>query len=122
MLEAVREGPTLVTADTIAHRVWARDPTVARSTVYRALDALCRSGTLLAVRLDDAAIHYEIADAPHPHAVCQACSGVTHLPAEPIGSVVTEVSRSAGFVHIRAEIVVVGICAACASGARSRHR
>lgn len=121
VLEAVREAESLVTADEVARRVWARDPTVARSTVYRALDALRRSGEVLTVRLDGAAARYEIADCAHPHAVCRVCGEVTHLPSEAIGTVVDEVSWGNRFVAMRAEIVVIGVCIACAGRTVSRR-
>ena len=114
VLEALRRSGPHVTAEEVAERVWRRHPQVARSTVYRALDAMCRMGMLQAVRLDGAALCYEIADAPHPHAVCRVCRRVTHLAPAAVSAALEAVTAVHRFTAAHDEVTVVGVCAACA--------
>src|SRR5258708_40347756 len=61
------------TADEIAAELQHTQPAFARSTVYRALEALSTSGALWAVRLGDGPIHYEVSGEGPQHAVGQVC-------------------------------------------------
>jgi Fur family ferric uptake transcriptional regulator len=118
--ETVRRLGGHCTADEIAAALQAEQPGVARSTVYRTLDVLSASGMLRAVRLGDGPIHYEVAQADHPHAICQVCQGVLHIEHE----LITDLERHLEVLHrfrpLRTEVVVVGICDDCARGGSRR--
>jgi Fe2+ or Zn2+ uptake regulation protein len=108
------------TADEISAALRAERPGVARSTVYRALDALSASGALRAVRLGDGPVHYEVAQTDHPHAICQVCGGVLHIEHELIAGLEQHLEELHRFRPLRTEVVVVGICDDCARGASRR--
>lgn len=97
----------------------ATDSTLARSTVYRALDALAASGAVHAVRLGGGAIHYELAGEQHQHAVCQMCEGVLHIEDELVHELEHHLEDLHHFRPVRTEVLVVGICEPCA---RSRGK
>ncbi|HEX6548739.1 MAG TPA: Fur family transcriptional regulator [Candidatus Dormibacteraeota bacterium] len=118
------------TADEIAAEVEKERPGFPRSTVYRALDALTGSGALHAVRLGDGPIHYEVAGEAHQHAICQVCEGVFHIEHDLVHDLEDHLERLHRFHPVRTEVLVVGVCDACARGrpaaraqrtARHRH-
>ena len=107
------------TAEEIAARVQAADPALARSTVYRALDALAASGAVHAVRLGDGPIHYELMGEEHQHAVCSVCDGVLHIEDALVHDLEHHLEELHRFRPVRTEVLVVGVCDACA---RARGR
>jgi Fur family ferric uptake transcriptional regulator len=112
--DAVRRLGGHCTADEISAELQRTHPGFARSTIYRALEALSTSGALHAVRLGDGPIHYEVASEDHQHAICQVCQGVLHIEQE----LVTELARHLEELHhfhpVRTDVLVVGICDECA--------
>lgn len=104
------------TAEEIAAEVDREASGLARSTVYRALEALTSSGALHAVRLGDGPIHYELAGEAHHHAMCQACSAILHLEDALVAELEEHLERSHHFHPLRTEVLVIGLCAACAQG------
>jgi Fur family ferric uptake transcriptional regulator len=110
------------TADEIFAELQSSQPGFPRSTVYRALEALSTSGALHAVRLGDGPIHYEIATERHQHAICQTCGGILHIEAELVAQLEQHLEEGHRFKPLRTEVVVVGICEACARGRAGGRR
>ncbi|HKT84084.1 MAG TPA: Fur family transcriptional regulator [Solirubrobacterales bacterium] len=107
------------TADEIASHVQSVDPSLARSTVYRALEALAASGAVHAVRLGGGAVHYELAGEEHQHALCQVCEGVLHIEDDLVHDLEHHLEELHRFRPVRTEVLVVGVCETCArSGGR----
>ena len=98
----------------------ALDPGLARSTVYRALEALATSGAVHAVRLGGGAVHYELAGEEHQHALCQMCEGVLHIEDELVHELEHHLEELHRFTPVRTEVLVVGICDSCARGRGKR--
>jgi len=92
------------------------DSDLARSTVYRALEALTASGAVWGVRLGDGPIRYERAGEAHQHAVCQGCRGVLHLEHELVRELEQHLEERHRFKPVRTEVLVIGICGGCARG------
>jgi Fur family ferric uptake transcriptional regulator len=116
--EAVRLLGGHCTAEQIAAAVQRARPGLARSTVYRALEALTSSGALHAVRLGEGAVHYEVAGEAHHHAICQSCQGILHLEDELVAELEEHLERRHHFKPMRTEVLVVGLCARCAQARR----
>lgn len=106
------------TAEQIAAEVQRTRPGLARSTVYRALDALTSSGALHAVRLGEGPVHYEVAGEAHHHAICQSCQGILHLEEELVEQLEDHLERQHHFTPVRTEVLVVGLCDRCAHARR----
>ena len=102
------------TADEIVAELQRTDPGFARSTVYRALDALTSAGALHAVRLGGGPVHYEQTTGEHQHAVCQVCQGVLHIEHDLVGELEAHLEELHHFHPVRTEVLVVGVCDACA--------
>lgn len=102
-----------LTADEIFAQARLAQPTIARSTVYRALDALEATGDVCAARLGGPSVRYEVAERPHHHAICQVCGRVQHLDEDLVGAVEQELGRRVGFTSVHTDLVVLGVCPAC---------
>jgi Fe2+ or Zn2+ uptake regulation protein len=116
--DAVQQLGGHCTADEITSAIQRRQPSVSRSTVYRALDALTTSGALQAVRLGDAPVRYEVASAPHQHAVCQRCERVFHVEQALVDELERHLRAHHRFTPLRTGVVVIGLCDVCAEGRR----
>ena len=120
--ETVRRLGGHSTADEITAEIQRSEPAFARSTVYRALEALSTSGALHAVRLGDGPVHYEVASEAHQHAICQVCQGILHLEHELVSDLERHLEERHRFRPVRTDVLVVGVCDACArAGARARR-
>lgn len=117
--QAIEELGGHCTADEIASHVQSVDPALARSTVYRGLEALTASGAVHAVRLGSGPVHYELAGEEHQHAVCQMCEGVLHIEDDLVHDLEHHLEELHRFHPVRTEVLVVGVCDACA---RSRGK
>ncbi len=117
--EAVRLLGGHCTADEITAALQHDHPGFARSTVYRALEALTTSGALHAVRLGDGPVHYEVASEDHQHAICQVCQGVLHIEHGLVAELERHLEELHRFRPVRTDVLVVGVCDECA---RSRGR
>jgi Fe2+ or Zn2+ uptake regulation protein len=117
--EAVRSLGGHCTADEITAELQRAHPGFARSTVYRALEALSSSGALHAVRLGDGPVHYEVATEDHQHAICQVCQGVLHIEHGLVAELERHLEERHRFRPVRTDVLVVGVCDECA---RARGR
>ena len=120
--EVLAEQRQHLTADEIFGRVRRVEPRIARSTVYRALEAMEVSGDVLAAHLGGASVRYEVAERPHHHAICQLCGRVEHLDEQLVHAMEHDVQRAIGFTPVRTELTIVGVCAACARAASPAGR
>jgi Fur family ferric uptake transcriptional regulator len=111
--EALAELGHHCTADEIAAFLSAREVALARSTVYRALEALTGAGAVRAVQLGTGATHYEVAVHDHQHAVCGSCGGVLHLEEELVRAIRDHLRRKHHFQPARVDVLVTGTCVEC---------
>jgi Fe2+ or Zn2+ uptake regulation protein len=102
------------TADEITAELQRDRPGFSRSTVYRALEALSTSGALHGVRLGEGPVHYEVAGEEHQHAICQVCQGILHIEHGLVTDLERHLEERHRFKPLRTEVVVVGVCDACA--------
>jgi Fur family ferric uptake transcriptional regulator len=113
LVDALLEAEGHVTADDLAGAVQARHPEVHRSTIYRTLDALERSGVVDHVHLGHGRAVYHLADDPHQHLVCEACGGVVEVPDKLFEDLAAKLRRRYGFAIRPNHFAVLGRCRAC---------
>jgi Fur family peroxide stress response transcriptional regulator len=107
------------TAEQIGADLNRRLPRAARATVYNALRALRDAGLVSEVRLDGATARYDTNLAPHHHFICRRCGRIDDVSAEAIDpQPACEVGE--GYAVEGYEIVLRGLCAACARRGRKR--
>jgi Fur family transcriptional regulator, ferric uptake regulator len=113
---ALADGGDHPTAEALAERVAALDPSVNLASVYRSLTLFEELGLARQSRLGEAAGRWEPAHPDeHFHVVCRICGSVDHH----VGSLVQSVREhlggaSHGFAVEQVELTVTGRCAACA--------
>lgn len=110
VLEFLEETTSHPTADEVYAGIQAKHPTIARATVYNALDALSKSGAILRLTVDPSAARYDADLDPHVHFRCRSCHRILDI----------HVDREMALARIapghRIESVrtyAFGVCAAC---------
>jgi Fe2+ or Zn2+ uptake regulation protein len=114
--DAVRGLERHATAEQVHAAVVERVPGVSLPTVYATLDLLDELGLVRRVHAGGGAVLYDPHPDGHPHAVCRSCGAVEDLDARVDADSVVAAARGVGFAADGAELVVTGLCAACAGG------
>jgi Fe2+ or Zn2+ uptake regulation protein len=104
-----------VTAETVFDEVSARMPGVSLPTVYATLDLLEGVGLIDRVTTERGAVIYDPRTDDHHHLVCRRCGAITDVEAPVEAGPLLAAARSAGFAPDHAQVVVRGLCAACAA-------
>ena len=104
------------TAETIFREVAQRMPGVSLPTVYATLELLEDLGHVRRVATDRGAVVYDPRVDDHHHLACRRCGAIVDVAAPVEAGGLLDAARSEGFVPDRTEVVVRGLCAACAAG------
>jgi Fur family ferric uptake transcriptional regulator len=95
-------------------RVKRQDPTLDRSTVYRALKVFIETGLVVAADTGSGETGYEIKrPEQHHHLVCRACGWEQEIDASVLGAMVERVREQHGFEVVTDHLVLFGYCARC---------
>lgn len=106
------------TAEDLTAIVQAQHPDVAASTIYRILDDLEQLGEVQHTHLGHGPAVYHLAEAAHPHLVCEDCGLVQELDPATFGQLARQLKQQHGFAITAGHFAVTGQCRKCA--ARSR--
>jgi Fe2+ or Zn2+ uptake regulation protein len=106
-----------VTADEVHAAVAERLPNVSAPTVYATLELFEELGIVRRINLGSGAALYDPRPDEHHHLVCTSCGAVEDLDAGVDMAAALRAARRHGFRAERAEVVVHGLCARCASRA-----
>ncbi|MGE3961886.1 MAG: Fur family transcriptional regulator [Dehalococcoidia bacterium] len=90
---------------------------IARSSVYRALEALEGAGLIVAVRAGQEEVRFEWAEQSHHHLICDQCGHVSQVELNAAPALEREVSRTYGFKTRIRHLALRGTCRSC-TGAR----
>jgi Fur family ferric uptake transcriptional regulator/Fur family peroxide stress response transcriptional regulator len=104
-----------VTADAVFDEVSRRMPGVSLPTVYATLDLLAGVGLVDRVTTERGAVIYDPRTDEHHHLVCRRCGAVSDVEGPVESGALLDAARSAGFAPDHAQVVVRGVCAACAA-------
>ena len=114
VLDAVCAGAGHTSLGEVYARVQRRDPTLDRSTVYRALKVFVETDLVVAADTGDGETYYEIKrPEPHHHLVCRLCGREQEIDASVLEDMVTRVSDQHGFEVVTDHLVLFGFCACC---------
>lgn len=116
ILSILEEAPGPLTAGEIYARGVEVQPRLAKSTVYRHLDAMAARGELVRGLLETGESFYAPA-AGHPHRhymICRGCNAMVDLPECPLASRETAYAQAAGFVVTGHVVQLYGYCRDCA--------
>ncbi len=86
------------------------------STVYRTLAALERLGLVRRIPTPDGKAHFELANKPHGHFICQNCGKVEDITEEvnPSGEILKKLT-SGGYKVSECNLVCYGLCPNCSN-------
>jgi Fur family transcriptional regulator, stress-responsive regulator len=104
-----------VTAEAVFDEVSRRMPGVSLPTVYATLDLLEGVGLVDRVTTERGAVIYDPRTDEHHHLVCRRCGAILDVEAPIAADALLAAARSAGFAPDHAQVVVRGLCSACAA-------
>jgi Fur family transcriptional regulator, peroxide stress response regulator len=112
------EHPKHPTAAEIFEAVNRVDPRSSRATIYNNLSDLVKAGLVREVAVEGRAARFDVKGMPHHHFICDRCGNVEDVdwydvPSPVAGSLGKRVLREC-------ELILRGLCAACAPRQGSR--
>jgi Fe2+ or Zn2+ uptake regulation protein len=111
---ALRELDRHVTADELLDAVTDSLPNASLPTVYSTLELLEELGLVRRVPATAGAALYDPRTDDHQHLHCRRCRAVEDLDSKVDATAALRAARRRGFEPDAAELVVSGLCAACA--------
>ena len=116
VLDAVCAEGGHATLGIIQARVLDMDPTIDRSTIYRALDVLCAVGLVVESEIGDEGKVYKIAgESDHHHLVCQGCGAIITVPHAVLAPLLEVIRGDYGFEVSVDHLTLPGRCPNCRS-------
>ena len=112
---AVSELDRHVTAEVVFDEVSRRMPGVSLPTVYATLDLLESIGLIHRVATERGAVIYDPRTDEHHHLVCRGCGAILDVDASVDTAGVHAAALAAGFRPDASQVVLRGLCAACAA-------
>jgi Fur family ferric uptake transcriptional regulator len=115
ILEYIHDNTSHLTADEIIKFVGIRMPGVNKSTVYRTLDLLEKSGSVLKSEIGNHFIYHHAEDGHHHHLVCRSCGNSMRCYEDIFSQVKNILVEQYGFQADFKHIMVSGLCEECRS-------
>lgn len=115
VLRELRRRGGHVTAHAVYESVRAELPGTSSPTIYAVLELLSELGLARKLDLGLGFALYDARVEPHGHTVCRRCGAVADLEGTAAPPDALARAGAAGFVPDHAELVVWGLCAACAA-------
>ncbi len=117
ILRELRRRGRHATADEIRSAVRGELPGTSTPTIYAALDLLVELGLVRRIDAGAGATLYDARTEPHQHTVCRRCGRVDDLDGKVDIAALQRASTRSGFSPQAVEVVISGLCAACAAAA-----
>ena len=115
ILDILRHSDTPITATALYRRAVLLYPSLAKSTVYRNLDAMAARGEVERGYLETGESFFRMAGQGHRHyMICRDCNRMQDLPGCPMAGL-SELVAHDGFVPTEHVVQVYGYCRECAS-------
>jgi len=89
--------------------------TIARSSLYRALEALEGAGLVVAIRAGQEEARFEWGGRAHHHLICDDCGHVSEVALDAAPALEREVSRNYGFSTRVRHLALRGTCRGCSA-------
>ena len=119
ILDAVCAGGGHTSLGEVYARVQRRDPTLDRSTVYRALKVFVETDLVVAADTGDGETYYEIKRSEqHHHLVCRLCGWEQEIDDSLLLAMFDSVSQQHDFEVITDHLMLFGCCARCRATGR----
>jgi Fur family ferric uptake transcriptional regulator len=113
ILEELQRTDTHPTAEEVYERVRQRLPRVSLATVYRNLEVLSESGTVLKLEMGGRRRYDGNTARRHYHVKCVRCGSVGDVPSSAVTKLDYREADIDGFRVLGHELVFTGLCARC---------
>lgn len=118
ILDAVCSGDGHIALGEVYARARRQDPSLDRSTVYRALKLFTEVGLVVAADTGDGETYYEIKrPEQHHHLVCRDCGSEQEIDDSVMWAMADQVMQRHGFQVATDHLVLFGSCASCLAAA-----
>ena len=115
ILRELRRRRRHATAEEIYRAVHQDLPGTSTPTIYATLELLVELGLVRKLDVGIGASMYDARMEPHQHAVCRRCGRTEDLDGEVDTDELLHAATAAGFRADTAEVVISGLCKACAA-------
>src|SRR3954447_3520092 len=118
----LRRRPGHVTAEQLHSELAPQLPSLSPGTIYGTLDLLDELGFVRRVSTPRGTTVYDPRVAEHHHVICRVCGRIEDIEA-PVDSAAAErAARGAGFAVDHGQLLLTGLCTACANGPVARSQ
>ena len=113
IIDLIHDRPSHLTAEEIIHHVQEEMPGINKSTVYRTLDVLEKSGCVYKSEMDDQVIYHHADDHHHHHLTCERCGRTFECGEDITAQLEKDLEKKYGFHAHLQHLVIGGVCQAC---------
>jgi Fe2+ or Zn2+ uptake regulation protein len=113
---ALRERGRHTTAEELLRSAADRLPNLSLPTVYATLELFEELGVVRRVAVGAGPVLWDPRPDPHQHFVCRRCGRILDLDVRVRAGAAMDAARAAGHAPDHAQILVTGVCDACARG------
>ena len=118
ILDIIHDAQAHLTAEEILNYVQARAPGVNKSTVYRTLELLEKTGCVVKSEIGGRFIYHHAEEGHHHHLVCRACGNSIDCEEDLFLPIEATIYDKYGFRADLKHVVVSGLCQDCRAKAR----
>lgn len=112
-MSAVAENPVHPTADTVYNLLKDDNPHLSLGTVYRNLNLLVETGSLIKLNVPSGCDRFDATTAPHFHLICENCGEVFDAKQDMFKKIEKLISVETGFMPSDESLVINGMCTKC---------
>lgn len=113
IMEYLLENRIHPTADEIYSTLYAKVPTLSKTTVYNTLKLFVEQGAVLLLMIDDKNVRFDIDTSCHAHLQCCSCNRVFDVP---VGdSELLQAKQLGDFLIVETHLYYKGYCKDCRS-------
>ncbi len=124
ILSLLEQAAAPLTAAELYRAAREKQPTLAKSTIYRNLMAMQERGEVIREPMENGEIFYSSSHG-HPHRhymICRDCNRMQDLPECPLDHLEQEIAETADFVVTDHVVQIYGYCRECAPKHDPRRR
>ncbi|MFF2092460.1 transcriptional repressor [Paenibacillus sp. NPDC058174] len=115
ILDVIQQSHDHPTAADIMERLREEGRSFAYGTIYNSLRYLTDAGMIRELKLGETASRYDARTDEHQHIVCKSCGRVEEVLTELPSDWLKRVGEETKFKVLHADVVLEGMCEACAS-------
>ncbi len=121
IFRAIAESDGHPTPEAVYERVRKRIPSISLGTVYRNIKLFIDIGAIRQVAPASERLRLDPNLSDHHHLICRYCRSIADIDSQAIAPIRFRRSLPEDFRMERCEVEILGVCARCAAGKKSRR-